>query len=251
MAPQERPERREDHAEVRLVRQRAHVADRHRGRTRRERFRRGAEKPFVERVRHDERVASKPPHALRERRRRDDHSVGLTREKRDDPAERVSRVRLPRLLPAEVEQVVVELVDDGDAPPPAPGKDADEPVQLPFVRPERVPFDDEKVAVGNRVRRSVRQLDPLREGWMGEGAQEADVRAAIGNLRAIEPVEDVDPTLRQTGPRGCPRPRGRACGGRRRRSPARQGAGEVPRPSRAVRGMRCIPPGTTCRRRAR
>ena len=146
------------------MRERAHVADRHGGRARRDGLRRRAEEPLVERVRHDERrrfegratrsasagVETITPSACRAR--------NATTPRRGSP-----RVRLPRLVAAEVEEVVVELVDDGNAPPPAPGKHADESVQLPLVRPESVPLDDEEVAVGNRLRGSVRQLDLVRQ----------------------------------------------------------------------------------------
>ena len=223
MPPEECAQRREHHPKVGLVREGAHVPDREDRGIGRPALRPGFEQPLVERVRHDEDAGPEGREALGERGRRDDYAVRLSNQERHDAAQRVSRVRLPRRVVMEIEEVVVELVDHGHPARTAPGPHALEAVQLPLVRPERVALDDEEVAVRDRLGGAVRHLDRVREGRVRERAEQADVRAAVRSLGAVEPVQDVDPAPRQKGPRGCPPPRGRAYGGRRRRSPAWRG----------------------------
>ena len=104
--------------------------------------------------------------------------------------------------------------------------------------------------IGHRFRRPVGQLDRVCKGRVGKRAEQPDVRAAIRNLRPVEAMEDVDPTLRAKRTSRMPAAARSGVWSPASAIPERRGAAAA-HPSRAARGRQYSPRGTTCRRRAR
>src|SRR5262249_28014540 len=149
---------------------------------------------------------------IRQRLRRDDDGVGLAGQEGDDVAYFRRWKGLPRSPAVEVEEVVVERVDEGDAPEPQPPHQPLDRRKLLIVVPVEAALEDEEVRVSRGEVGSMLQPERARDGRVRQRTEQPDVGTSGRYTGLALGVQAVEANHRRTAAGGCARPRTRVCG---------------------------------------